>query len=143
MYKVQPILKKYYDSLEEGKVLGMKCKECKAVVWPPLPTCQKCFSTDLEWLELSKEAIIEEISFEGTIEGNNDHFKKTNPYFVSDEPYCLCTGRIKEDTPFTAALFGVNRDNVDDLISKLPINAKVEFIQCEGGFKSVGFRIKS
>lgn len=144
MYKPQPILKKYYDSLEEGNVLAMKCKDCKDVVWPPLPTCQKCFSTAMDWIELGGEAIIEEFNFErgSTSGGATGGFFKGNPFFADDEPFCLCTGRLREGTAFNGALFGVNDENVDELLSKLPITAKMEFIQLEGGFKSVGFRIQ-
>ncbi|MEY2375412.1 zinc ribbon domain-containing protein [Lentilactobacillus buchneri] len=48
MYLLRPILKTYYDSLEDGKVLGMKCQDCGKVVWPPLPTCQDCGSYNLD-----------------------------------------------------------------------------------------------
>jgi uncharacterized OB-fold protein len=140
MYQPRPILKSYYESLENGKVLGMRCGDCTDVVWPPLPTCQKCGSTNMSWLELSGEATIEEFSFQRAPVSKSGSFIKGNPFFVSDEPYCLCTGRLKEGTAFNAALFGVTAENVDDLTRRLPFVAKAELIELEGGFKSVGFR---
>jgi hypothetical protein len=50
-------------------------------------------------------------------------------------------GHFKDGNLFHAALYGVTEENVDELISKLPLAAKVEFIQMDGGFKSVGFRV--
>ena len=141
MYKPTPILKTYYDALEEGKVLGMECQDCRDVVWPPLPTCQKCTGTNMKWLELSGEATVEEFSFASNLGGFSGSFIRGNPYFESDEVYCLSTGHLPEGTAFNAALFGVNNDNVDTLTAKLPFKAKVELIQTKGGFKSVGLRV--
>jgi len=143
MFELRPILKTYYDALEEGKILGMKCEECGDVVWPPLPTCQKCDSTELNWIDMGNEAIIDEIRYEDSSVGGDYTFRKANDYFVNKEPYCISVGQFQEGTrQFHAALYGVTKDNVDELISKLPFTAKVEFIQMDGGFKSVGFRVK-
>jgi uncharacterized OB-fold protein len=141
MYKLRPILKTYYDALEEGKVLGMKCKECAEINWRPLPTCQKCGSTDLDWYELGNEAIIDEIIFDDTSLTVDYTFRKANQFFVSKEAYCICVGHFKEGTVFHSALYGVAPDKVDELTGKLPFPAKVEFMEMDGGFKSVGFRV--
>jgi len=142
MYELQPILKNYYEALEKNKVLGLKCKECGDVVWPPLPTCQKCGGTDMKWLEMGDEATIDEIIYDDTSLKGDYTFTKANQYFVNKEAYCICVGHFKGGNQFHAALYGVPSDKVDALIGKLPFNAKVEFIQLDGGFKSVGFRIK-
>jgi uncharacterized OB-fold protein len=141
MFELRPILKTYYDALEEGKVLGMKCEACGDVVWRPLPTCQKCGSTDLKWTDMGDEAMIDEIIFEKPNLIGDYTFTKANQYFVNKEAYCICVGHFKDGNLFHAALYGVTEENVDELISKLPLAAKVEFIQMDGGFKSVGFRV--
>lgn len=142
MYKLRPILKTYYDGLEDGKVQGMKCEACHDVVWPPLPTCQKCGSTELNWFELGTKAIIDEIRYEDSSVGGDYTFRKANDYFVNKELYCICVGHFPRGTAqFHGALYGITMENKDELISRLPIEADVEFIQLDGGFKSVGFRI--
>ena len=141
-YKVRPILKTYYDALDEGRVLGMQCNDCHSVVWPPLPTCQSCQSTNVEWLELSGEATIEEFNFIDHGEGLSGSFFTGNIFAVIDEAYCLCTGKLKEGTAFNGALFGVNASNAKALTGKLPFTAQFEFMQMQDGFKSVGFRIQ-
>jgi hypothetical protein len=50
-------------------------------------------------------------------------------------------GHFKEGTVFHSALYGVAPDKVDELTGKLPFPAKVEFMEMDGGFKSVGFRV--
>lgn len=61
MYQLRPILKTYYDALEEGKVLGLECQDCGHVVWRPVPTCQQCGGTNQEWCEMGGEALVDEI----------------------------------------------------------------------------------
>ncbi len=142
MFELRPILKTYYDALEEGKVLGMKCEDCEDVVWRPLPTCQKCGGTNLKWVEMGDEAIIDEFIYDDTSLKGDYTFTKANQYFVSKEAYCVCVGHFKGGNEFHAALYGVTKDNRDELSEKLPFLAKIEFIQMDGGFKSVGFRVK-
>lgn len=143
MYKLRPILKTYYDALEDNKVLGMKCEECGDVTWPPLPTCQKCGSYHVDWMDMGKEAIIEEIRFENINVAADYTFVKANANFVDKSPYCISVGHFPEGThQFHAALYGVNRENVAELTAKLPFAAEVKLIQMDGDFKSVGFKVK-
>lgn len=143
MEKIRPILKTYYDALEEGRVLGMKCSECGDVTWPPLPTCQKCGSTETEWLLMGEEAVIDEIRFEDPSIGGDYTFRKANDFFEDKtEPYTICLGKFPEGTQrFHAALYGVTADNIDAWRAELPFTAKVHFIQMHGEFKSVGFEV--
>lgn len=144
MYQLRPILKTYYDALEEGRVLGLKCNDCRSVVWRPLPTCQSCGGTDLDWYDLGDEALIDEIILDDTSLAADYTFTKANQYFVNkDEPYCICVGHFAEGVVFHAALYGVTLDNVDELRSRMPLPAKVEFMEMDGGFRSVGFRVGS
>jgi uncharacterized OB-fold protein len=143
MYQLRPILKTYYDALEDGKILGLKCNECGSVVWRPLPTCQKCGGTDLDWYDLGDEAIIDEIILDDTSLTGDYTFTKANQYFVNkEEPYCICVAHFKEGAVFHAALYGVTPGNVDELKRSLPFPAKAEFMEMDGGFRSVGFRIQ-
>jgi hypothetical protein len=90
---------------------------------------------------MGDEAMIDEIIFEKPNLIGDYTFTKANQYFVNKEAYCICVGHFKDGNLFHAALYGVTEENVDELISKLPLAAKVEFIQMDGGFKSVGFRV--
>lgn len=142
MYKLRPILKPYYEAMEKGKVLGMKCKECGDVTWPPLPTCQKCGSTDVDWVEMGEDAFVDEIRFEDPAVGGDYTFRKANDYFANREtPYTIMVGHWKEGTTqFHAALYGIDADNLDAYNAKIPFPVKVRFIPMTKGFKSVGFQ---
>jgi len=108
-----------------------------------LPTCQECGSYHLDWIDLGKEAIIEEIRFEDINAAVDYTFVKANAGFVDKSSYCICVGRFPNGThQFHGALYGVNRENVGELTSKLPFTADVKLIQLDGDFKSVGFKVK-
>lgn len=143
MYTLRPILKTYYDALEESRVLGMKCADCGDVTWPPLPICQQCGSTTVDWTEMGNDAVIEEIRFEDSSVGGDYTFRKANDFFANKEiPYCICVGKFPAGThKFHAALYGINQDNLAQWKANLPFVAPVHYIEMAGDFKAVGFKI--
>jgi len=47
-------IEQFYKFMNEGKVMGAKCKNCGKLMLPPRPICTQCYSEKLEWIELSK-----------------------------------------------------------------------------------------
>lgn len=45
--------KTFYEELEEGRIVGVKCNECGEHTFPPLTACSNCRSNDLEFTEVS------------------------------------------------------------------------------------------
>lgn len=43
----------FIDFLEEGKVMGTRCKECGVIFFPPRADCYQCLSSDIEWFEIT------------------------------------------------------------------------------------------
>jgi uncharacterized OB-fold protein len=43
----------FIDYLEDGKVMGTKCKGCGTMFFPPRADCYQCLSNDMEWVEVS------------------------------------------------------------------------------------------
>ncbi len=43
----------FFDALLEGKLIGVRCKDCGAYSCPPKATCDDCGSRNLERVELS------------------------------------------------------------------------------------------
>ncbi|HKI49559.1 MAG TPA: Zn-ribbon domain-containing OB-fold protein [Desulfobacteria bacterium] len=43
----------FVSHLEEGKVMGTKCKKCDAVFFPPRADCAKCLSSEIKWFEVT------------------------------------------------------------------------------------------
>lgn len=53
---IERVVVKYYDALEEGRILGRKCKRCGHIEFPPYLACNACGNLDTEWVELGGEA---------------------------------------------------------------------------------------
>ncbi len=49
----ESIIKRYYDTLGEGKLLATNCLDCEGYTFPPTTACEYCGSTDLEFIHLS------------------------------------------------------------------------------------------
>ena len=59
--KLERVVKTYYETLEQGKVLGRKCPKCGNVEWPPVYACNACGSYETEWCEMSGKGVIVEL----------------------------------------------------------------------------------
>ena len=44
---------KFIEGLKEGKIYYSKCRKCNAKYYPPVSDCRKCYSDDMEFLELN------------------------------------------------------------------------------------------
>jgi len=38
--------------LNEERLMGSRCKKCGSLFLPPRPICIKCYSSDMEWVEM-------------------------------------------------------------------------------------------
>lgn len=47
------MFKEFFSALMEGKLIGVKCKDCDEITCPPKSTCNNCGSRNLEKIELS------------------------------------------------------------------------------------------
>ncbi len=52
-YDLEPIVKTYYDALEEGDILGRKCTRCGHIEFPPYLCCNACGCLDTKWVNLN------------------------------------------------------------------------------------------
>lgn len=47
------MFKDFFSALMEGKLIGVKCKDCGEITCPPKSTCNNCGSRNFERIELS------------------------------------------------------------------------------------------
>ena len=52
-YDLKPIVKTFYEALEEGTILGRKCERCGHIEFPPFLCCNECGCLDTEWVDLT------------------------------------------------------------------------------------------
>ena len=89
----------FLSYLEEGKVMGTKCKGCGATYFPPRSDCSRCLQSDMEWFEVSGNGKL--LSF--------SELKYGPVGFEDDLPYTIALldfgdykvfGRISKDTSY-------------------------------------------
>ncbi len=45
----------FIDHLENGKVMGPRCKKCTLDFFPPRADCFNCFESDLDWFDATED----------------------------------------------------------------------------------------
>lgn len=100
----ESILKRYYDTLGEGKLLAKKCNKCGDVTFPPTTACQECGSSDQDWLELSGHGQLLFVS--------HGMAPPPNPRFAEIAPYAYGHIRLEEGVFVQAIITGVSIDPV-------------------------------
>jgi len=85
--------------LEEGKVMGTRCKECDAVYFPPRSDCTKCLNSNMEWFEVAGTGTL--LSF-SELKYGPVGFEDDLPYIIALLDYgdYKVFGRIAKDIPY-------------------------------------------
>lgn len=97
---MEAITKKWYNYLEEGKFMGLKCKRCGAVHFPPFPICRECSGMDMEWVAVSGDAEMDEVALVAV----PDH------WFNEWAPYYFAYAHTAEGSAFDSMVFGFEGD---------------------------------
>ena len=45
-------VKRFWDELEQNKLMTTECKDCQTLHWPPKSFCTNCYSQNLDWTTL-------------------------------------------------------------------------------------------
>lgn len=130
MERFEPIVKTFYDALEEGKILARKCNRCGAIMYPPMPICHECSSTDTDWTELNTAAKLVEFDFMATSHVW-ENIRSYGPIYWGEV-------ELADGPAVTAIVLGIT--DPEGVRARLPVPVKAEIIQ-DDGFKSVLFRL--
>jgi len=114
----------FWEGLKEGKLLATKCKKCGRMTFPPQADCPSCYSSEVEWVELSKEAEL--------ITATAIMVKPTS--FAKEETYIVAVAMLKEGLKAVAWLKGIKPDPAE-LKEKIKpgMKLKVETVVPEEG----------
>lgn len=119
------VLKKFWDSLKQGKITALKCSHCGTHMFPPVPICRKCSSRDLEWVQLSGE---------GELLYFTSSPMPAKP-FLEFAPYAYGGVRFKEGPIFLTRIDDVDISSVEAMqkeFERLPIPVRAEIKQVNG-----------
>lgn len=130
--KLEPIVKTFYENLEEGRITGRRCLECGAVEWPPVLVCNTCGCSDMEWMEISGKAQMTSVIMPSALSS-----KPENKKFM---PFCLSAVELEEGPGVNALVTGVTKKNRAEILSKLPVPVHAKIVQ-QDGFKTVIFEL--
>jgi len=111
----------FIDFLEDGKVMGTRCKDCGLVFFPPRADCYKCLASNVEWFEVSGKGKLLTYS----------ELKFAPVGFQDDVPYCIALldygkykvfGRIAKDVPEDEIKVGMEMKTIVNKTSNEQLN---------------------
>jgi len=105
-------VKSFYDHLSKKKLMGTKCKGCKAYVAPPRPLCPKCGSKNIEWARLSGKGKLEAFTV----------IYVPPTALVGKIPYAVGIVKLEEGPRITGRLLGIDAEKPE----KFNVGMKVE-----------------
>jgi uncharacterized OB-fold protein len=108
----------YDEYLKEEKLMGSRCKACGAHFVPPRSICITCYSSDMEWVELSGHGKLAAFTciFVAPPSMITQGYNRKNPY---------CTGvvELEEGGRVDARIEGVNAANPEAITVGMPLKA--------------------
>lgn len=124
--KYEPIAKHYYEGLDEGKFLGLKCPECGHIEFPPYPACNNCGHIGNEWVDLKNaDVVIHEIYSISPMMTIGD--------FMPYAPLFSCEASIEEGgIEFTCLIFGVTKKTYKEIREQVPLHGKLVVMPMDG-----------
>jgi uncharacterized OB-fold protein len=113
----------FIDRLEQGKVMGTRCKECGRVFFPPRADCYQCLKSDMEWFEvMGKGKLVSYSKLEFAPVGFGDDL----PYAIALLDYgdYKVFGRIADNVPENDIEVGMDMETV---VNTLP-NGQLNYV---------------
>ena len=113
----------FIDHLEQGKVVGTKCKSCGLTFFPPRADCYKCLSSNMDWFEISGKGKLVTYS---RLEYGPVGFEKDLPYTIAVVDYggYKVFGRLASDLSESEVRVGMEMKTV---VNRLP-NGQMNYV---------------
>ena len=107
-YDLKPIVKTYYDALEEGTILGRKCERCGHVEFPPFLCCNECGHLDTEWVDLTNMRGVVKAALPTRGAFGDPEFRNTHGDYFAVEIH------VENIDPFNSSLLHVDYDKYEE-----------------------------
>ena len=112
----------YEQFLNEGKIMGSKCKKCGALALPPRPICVSCFDRQMEWVQFKGNGKL--AAFTSIVVAPPQMAKEG---FGRNNPYIVGVVELQEGVKIVARITGVDAKEPEQIKVGTPLRA--EFIQ--------------
>ena len=113
----------FVDYLEQGKIMGTKCKDCGLTFFPPRADCYKCLTSHMEWFEVTGRGNLLTYS---KLEYAPVGFEADLPYAIALADYgeYKVFGRLSKNIPENEIKVGMQLKTV---VNKLP-NGQMNYV---------------
>lgn len=125
--KLERIVKRFYDELEDGRIMGRKCARCGAVQFPPVIACTACGCFETEWTQLSGKGVVTELILPSGM---------AHPRINAFHPCGFGVVKLDEGPELNALVCGVSPENEEEVQAKLPLPVEARIVQRDG-YRSV------
>jgi len=120
--KMERIVKRFYDELKDGKIMGRRCPKCSAVEFPPRIACTECGHFEMDWIEMSGNAEVTAIVMPSLL---------TGPQTAVYQPFAMGCIRTAEGSELNAVIRGITPEMEEDVKKKLPLPVKANIYNHE------------
>ncbi len=109
----------YEQHLNEGKIMGTKCRKCGALALPPRPICVTCYSRELEWVEFKGSGKLAAFTSITVAPPNmaKEGYGRNNPYVVG-------VVELDEGVKAVARIVGVDAKKPEQIKVGTPLKAE-------------------
>ena len=100
----------YKQYLNEGKLMGSRCKKCNTYYLPPRPICISCYACDMEWFESKGKGRL--AAFSSIAIGPPSMIEEG---FDRHNPYCVGVVELEEGVRVDARIVDVDAKNPESI----------------------------
>jgi uncharacterized OB-fold protein len=109
--------RKFFDAIEDKRILGKQCPECGATFVPPQSVCVECYVETDEWVEVEQHGVVE--SYTVCFFDFSDN--------LPEPPYITAAIRVDDsDICMLHFIDDIEYDGHDELVEKLHKGTEVE-----------------
>lgn len=130
--KIEKIVSVFYEGLEQGKLLGRRCKECGAIEFPPRYACNTCGYHETEWVELKGKGMLRSLITVSTL--------NADPWNDDLGHYCYGIVELEDGVSFNATITNIKKKQARILRNQLPLPVHAKFEQRDG-YKTLFFEL--
>jgi uncharacterized OB-fold protein len=116
----------FYEYVDEGKLMGSRCKSCGELFLPPRPLCSSCHSEEMEWVEMGGKGELE--AFTVTLYGPT---RMVEAGYSAKNPYCVGIVRLDEGPAISAQILGLDLSKPEEI--KIGTPMQLTFINRKEG----------
>lgn len=124
----------FFQFLSENRLMGSRCKRCKAIYLPPRPICIKCHSSEIEWTQMKGTGKL--IAFTTIAVGTSLMIKEG---YDRNKHYCTGIVELDEGPKVSARILGVDTQNPDRIQVGTRVN--VQFVRGKEGSTVLAFAV--